>query len=233
MAKSAAIKMKLVALLISLASCDGASSEAPADLTPLVDCKLAPESSNSPIIALDKVPRHIPAAFLAAEDRQFYERQDLSGSTIVHQVVKLMPAIAQRCTGQKSDLAQQLSDKHRRQEMESTLVARLDRELTKPQILSIYLNHVYLGHGAYGVAGAAKTYFGKDLERVTIAEAALLAGLVVSPTNYAPHRNLALARDRRDDVLGKMRDGNRISELQYRASLTEPITLVVESDQPR
>ena len=74
---------------------------------------------------------------------------------------------------------------------ELILAVRLERELTKAEILSIYLNHVYLGHGAYGVGAAAETYFGKEVEDLTVAEAAMLAGLVASPTKYAPHRNMA------------------------------------------
>ena len=85
---------------------------------------------------------------------------------------------------------------------ELILAVRLERELTKAEILSIYLNHVYLGHGAYGVGAAAETYFGKEVEDLTIAEAAMLAGLVASPTKYAPHRNMQLARERQRYVLG-------------------------------
>ena len=84
------------------------------------------------------------------------------------------------------------SQKYRRKMKEVILAVRLERELTKAEILSIYLNHVYLGHGAYGVGAAAETYFGKEVEDLTIGEAAMLAGLVASPTKYAPHRNLEL-----------------------------------------
>src|SRR4029453_13885286 len=88
------------------------------------------------------------------------------------------------------------AQKYRRKAKEVILAVRLERELTKADILAIYLNHVYLGHGAYGVGAAARAYFGKEIEDVTIAEAALMAGLVASPTKYAPHRNIQLARER-------------------------------------
>ena len=114
--------------------------------------------------------------------------------------------------------------------MEVVLSVRLERELTKAEILEIYLNHVYLGHGAYGVGAAAETYFGKEVEDLTIAEAALLAGLVASPTKYAPTHNMKLARERQKYVLGHMREDHYISEAEYQAALAEPIALVDESD---
>src|SRR5262249_30151017 len=81
-----------------------------------------------------------------------------------------------------------------------------------------------------GVGAAAETYFGKEVEDLTIAEAAMLAGLVASPTKYAPHRNMQLARDRQRYVLGHMRDDHYISDAEYAAALAEPIALVDESD---
>jgi len=113
---------------------------------------------------------------------------------------------------------------------ELILAVRLERELTKAEILSIYLNHVYLGHGAYGVAAAAKSYFGKEVEDVTIAEAAILAGLVKAPTLYAPHRNMPAARQRQREVLRAMLDYNYISHAEYDAAIAEPLALVDESD---
>src|SRR5262249_57122609 len=121
-------------------------------------------------------------------------------------------------------------NKYRRKAKEMILAVRVERELTKAEILSIYLNHVYLGHGAYGVASAAETYFGKEVEDLTIAESAMLAGLVASPTKYAPHRNMQLARERQRYVLGHMRDDHYISDAEYDAALAEPIALVDESD---
>ncbi|MBS1119175.1 MAG: penicillin-binding protein, family, partial [Deltaproteobacteria bacterium] len=110
------------------------------------------------------------------------------------------------------------------------LAVRLERELTKAEILSIYLNHIYLGHGAYGVGAAARTYFGKEVEDLTIAESAMLAGLVASPTKYAPHRNMPLARERQKYVLGHMVEDHYISTAEYETALAEPIALVDESD---
>ena len=175
---------------------------------------------NRKIVPLERMPPHVPAAFLSAEDRRFYTHPgfDLSGivraawknfrsegikqggSTITQQIIK--QTLLANEEGDISDLglsekelkAEKKLQKYRRKMKEIILAVRLERELTKAQILSIYLNHVYLGHGAYGVAAAAETYFGKEVEDLTIAESALLAGLVASPTKYAPTHNMKLAR---------------------------------------
>lgn len=211
---------------------------------------------NRKIVPLERMPPHVPAAFLSAEDRRFYTHPgfDLSGivraawknfrsegikqggSTITQQIIK--QTLLANEEGDISDLglseqdlkAEKKLQKYRRKMKEIILAVRLERELTKAQILSIYLNHVYLGHGAYGVAAAAETYFGKEVEDLTIAESALLAGLVASPTKYAPTHNMKLARERQVYVLGHMRDDHYITEAEYQAALVEPIALVDESD---
>src|SRR6185436_7590109 len=211
---------------------------------------------NRRIVALDRMPPHIPAAFLSAEDRRFYKhkgfdllgiaraavtnfRSDGSikqgGSTITQQIIKQTLLAGEEQVGAlglspEEYAKERKSRKYRRKAKEVILAVRLERELTKAEILSIYLNHVYLGHGAYGVGAAAETYFGKEVEDLTIAEAAMLAGLVASPTKYAPHRNMQLARERQRYVLGHMREDKYISDAEYDAALTEPIALVDEGD---
>jgi penicillin-binding protein 1A len=211
---------------------------------------------NRRIIPLERMPPHVPAAFLSAEDRRFYTHPgfDLAGivraawknfrsegikqggSTITQQIIK--QTLLSKEEGDLSDLglppqelaAERRLQKYRRKMKEIILAVRLERELTKAEILSIYLNHVYLGHGAYGVAAAAETYFGKEVEDLTIAEAALLAGLVASPTKYAPTHNMQLARERQLYVLGHMREDHYITDAEYQAAVAEPIALVDESD---
>ncbi|HUS31747.1 MAG TPA: PBP1A family penicillin-binding protein, partial [Kofleriaceae bacterium] len=211
---------------------------------------------NRRIIALDRMPPHVPAAFLSAEDRRFFQHPGFDpvgivraayknfnssgikqgGSTITQQIIKQTLLSGEE--GDLSDLgmtAEQMTkekkaQKYKRKFKEVILAYRLEKELTKAEILSIYLNHVYLGHGAYGVGAAAETYFGKEVEDLTIAEAAMLAGLVASPTKYAPHRNMQLARERQKYVLGHMKEDKYISEAEYEAALSEPIALVDESD---
>jgi penicillin-binding protein 1A len=250
---------------------DSINAELPADLTQLLDYRpyrksvvLATDGDeigsfsieNRKLVTLDRMPPHVPAAFLSAEDRRFYQHGGFDplgiiraawknwhstsikqgGSTITQQILK--QTLLANVEGDMSDLGlspEQLSAakkiaRYRRKMMEVVLSVRLERELTKAEILEIYLNHVYLGHGAYGVGAAAETYFGKEVADLTIAEAAMLAGLVASPTKYAPTHNMQLARERQVYVLGHMRDDHYISENEYQAALAEPIALVDESD---
>lgn len=212
---------------------------------------------NRKIIALERMPPHVPAAFLAAEDRRFYRHQGFDtigiiraawtnfrsdgdikqgGSTITQQIIKQTLLVGEENDDDIAFLAQAEAEKerkkkkYRRKVKEIILAVRLERELNKSQILSIYLNHIYLGHGAYGVSAAANTYFGKEVEDLTVAEAAMLAGLVASPTKYAPHRNMELARKRQIRVLNFMKLEKYLTDAEYEAALAEPIALVDESD---
>ncbi|MBL9013195.1 MAG: PBP1A family penicillin-binding protein [Myxococcales bacterium] len=273
--------LRLVFLLMIYGASLGAASiylavttineELPADLSQLLDYQPNRKSvvlssdgeevgafsiENRRIIALERMPPHVPAAFLSAEDRRFYRHQGFDlmgiaraayknfrsdgaikqgGSTITQQIIKQTLLAGEEQVGALGLTPPEYeklrkSQKYRRKMKELILAVRLERELTKAQILSIYLNHVYLGHGAYGVGAAAQTYFGKEVEDLTVAEAAMLAGLVASPTKYAPHRNMQLARERQRYVLGHMREDKYISDAEYQAALVEPISLVDASD---
>jgi penicillin-binding protein 1A len=247
------------------------NEELPKDLTALLDYQPNRKSTvlssdgeeigafsieNRKIVSLDRMPPHVPAAFLSAEDRRFYQHKGFDpigigraalrnfraegeikqgGSTITQQIIKQTLLVGEESVGalglSPGDYEKvRKAQKYRRKAKEVILAVRLERELTKADILSIYLNHVYLGHGAYGVGAAARAYFGKEIEDVTIAEAALMAGLVASPTKYAPHRNIGLARERQKYVLGAMRNEHYISDAEYEAAVSEPIALVDESD---
>lgn len=211
---------------------------------------------NRRIVPLERMPSHVPAAFIATEDHRFFEHHGFDpvgivhaaidnlrsgktkrgGSGITQQIIK--QTLLQEEEGDVSDLGfspqrlaqEKKAQKWKRKLKEVILAVRLERELTKAQILSIYLNHVYLGHGAYGVGAAAEAYFGKEVEDLTIAEAAMLGGLVASPTKYAPTHDIKLARERQTHVLQRMRDDHYISEAEYQAAIVEPIALVDESD---
>jgi penicillin-binding protein 1A len=247
------------------------SEELPDDLTVLLDYQpnrksvvLSAEGEevgsfsieNRRMVALERMPPQVPAAFLSAEDRRFFQHKGFDvfgigraairnfrsdgeikqgGSTITQQIIKQTLLITEEKIGALGVSPSEYEKiakarKYKRKMKELILAVRLERELTKAEILSIYLNHIYLGHGAYGVGAAAQTYFGKNIEDVTVAEAAMLAGLVASPTKYAPHRNMKLARERQKYVLAHMREDKYISDADYQAALDEPIALVDESD---
>ena len=114
---------------------------------------------------------------------------------------------------------------------ELVLAVRIERELSKAEILNIYLNHAYIGRGAYGVEAGAEIYFGKEVEQLSVAEAAMLAGLVQAPSRYAPHRNLPAARARQVYVLHRMVGEGFLHRAELDAALEEPLALV-DSEQP-
>ncbi len=187
---------------------------------------------NRQVVRLDRIPPHVVAAFLAAEDDGFWDHPgfDLIGigraawknftaggvkqgaSTITQQVTKMLLLDNERTYIRKAK--------------EVILAVRIERELSKQEILTIYLNQVFLGKQSYGVAAAAATYFGKAVENVTLAEAALLAGLVAAPSEYAPHRHFSKARTRQVYVLRRMREVGFISDSELAAAQDEPIAIV-------
>ena len=189
-------------------------------------------TENRRVVSLARMPPHVPAAFIAAEDARFWDHPgyDVVGigraawknfasggvkqgaSTITQQVIKMLLLGNERT--------------YERKLKEVILAVRIERELSKPEILAIYLNHVFLGATAHGVAAAAEIYFGKDVEDVTIAEAALLAGLVAAPSEYAPHLHYDLARDRQRYVLGRMHEDGYVNDTQLAAALDEPIAII-------
>jgi len=272
---------RLAALLVLYGASLGAATlyfaineinkDLPADLTLLLDYQPNRKSvvlssdgqeigafsiENRRIVQLERMPAHVPAAFIAAEDRRFYTHKGFDlvgivraavedmrsdhvkqgGSTITQQIIKQTLLAGDEDVEYPNMYApdelvvEQKRLKRRRKMREIVTAVRLERELTKADILSIYLNHVYLGHGAYGVGAAAETYFGKEVEDLTIAEAAMLAGLVASPTKYAPTHNMQLARDRQVRTLEFMHKEHFISEGELHAALAEPIAIVAESD---
>lgn len=162
------------------------------------------------VIPIAQVPDHVKLAFLAAEDAHFYEHEGLNylgmlralaanlragrtvqgGSTITQQVVK--------------NLLLDSTRSYRRKIRETILARRLEQYLSKDEIFGLYLNHIYLGHGRYGVEEAARFYFGKSTKELTLTEAASLAGLVAAPEHYSPRKSPELNADRRRYVLGQM-----------------------------
>jgi len=181
---------------------------------------------------VEDIPAVLKRAFVAAEDNRFYQHGGIDflgiaraawanlraghvvqgGSTITQQVAKLL------LTGKERSLS--------RKAREAILAHRIEGLLNKDQILGIYLNHVYLGHGAYGVAAAAQTYFGKDIQSLTVAEAAMLAGLPKAPGSATPFHDMAKATARQHYVLEQMRSLGFLSEAEMATALHESLVLV-------
>ena len=178
-------------------------------------------------VPLKDVPRSVRAAFIATEDRRFYYHGGIDWRSVGRAIVRNLSDISVRegfstITMQvvRNAFLPHLSRERslRRKLIELELARRLERTLTKQQILEVYLNVIYLGNGTYGVEAASRDLFGKSIAKVTVAEAATLAGLAKGPSLYAPRRHPARARARRDLVLSLMaREGYITRERAARA----------------
>ncbi len=182
-------------------------------------------------VAVADLPPYLVKAFLATEDRRFYEHGgvDFRGT--------LRAAVTNLKSGGRSEggstITQQLARNlfldfektYTRKAKEAMLAFWLEGRYSKDEILSLYLNRIYFGAGAYGVESAAKTYFNKSARDVTLAEAAMLAGLPKSPSTLAPTLNPLGAQDRAVDVIANLRETGDITEFDAREALKRPATV--------
>jgi penicillin-binding protein 1A len=179
-------------------------------------------------VRLKDLPPHLPKAFIAIEDRRFYSHYGIDPIGITRAAVAniLHRGVAQGGSTLTQQLAKNLFLTQERTFMrklqEVELALWLERKHSKNEILELYLNRVYFGSGAYGVEAAAQRYFGKPARNVTIPEAAMLAGLVKSPSRLAPNRNPDGAEKRAQTVLAAMADAKFITEAQAKASIGQP-----------
>ena len=179
-------------------------------------------------VSLKDLPPYLPKAFIAIEDRRFYSHYGIDPVGIARAVVAniLHRGVSQGGSTLTQQLAKNLFLTQERtmarklQEVE--LALWLERKHSKNEILELYLNRVYFGSGAYGVEAASQRYFGKSAKNVTVAEAAMLAGLVKSPSRLAPNRNPEGAEARAQIVLAAMADAKFISAAQAKASIGHP-----------
>ncbi|TAL12366.1 MAG: PBP1A family penicillin-binding protein [Nitrospirae bacterium] len=162
------------------------------------------------LVPLDKIPRHMVNAIVAIEDARFFEHRGLDFVGIARAAVTnvLSGKVRQGASTITQQLARSLflSPKRdfQRKMKEALLALKMEQILGKEQILELYLNQIYFGHGAYGVQSAAQTYFGKDVAQVTLAEAAYLAGLPKGPSDYSPYYHPDAAARRHAIVLKRM-----------------------------
>lgn len=190
------------------------------------------------VVKVTELPPHVKLAVLAAEDANFYEHAGLNylgiarafvvnlrsartrqgASTITQQVVKNLLLDSERS--------------YRRKIREVLLARRIEQELGKDEILELYLNHIYFGAGRYGIEEAARGYFGKHANALTLAEAALIAGLAPAPNAYNPRVDLDAALRRRTFVLAQLRAKGFVSQADHDAASVEPVKLapVAETD---
>ncbi len=179
-------------------------------------------------VALKELPPYLPKAFIAIEDRRFYSHYGVDPLGIIRAAVAnlLHRGVSQGGSTLTQQLAKNLfltqERTLQRKLQEVELAFWLERKHSKNQILELYLNRVYFGSGAYGVEAAAQKYFGKSARKVTLAEAAMLAGLVKSPSRLAPNRNPDGAEKRAQTVLAAMADAGFITDQQAQAASAHP-----------
>ncbi|MFI4971866.1 MAG: transglycosylase domain-containing protein, partial [Hyphomicrobiales bacterium] len=191
--------------------------------------------SGGAVLPLKELPSYVPQAFIAIEDRRFYEHYGVDPWGIAR---ALMANILHRGVSQGgSTITQQLAKNlfltqertiHRKLQ-EMLLALWLERKFSKTQILELYLNRVYFGSGAYGIEQASQRYFGKSARQMSLPDAALLAGLVKSPSRLAPTRNFDGAEQRAQTVLAVMAELHFINNASAQVALAHPPRIVAQA----
>jgi penicillin-binding protein 2A len=182
-------------------------------------------------ISIKDVPKYVPNAVVAIEDERFYQHGGFDIRGIARAFFGNL--FAGHVTEGGSTLTQQLAKNallspdrtYKRKAEELFLAVKLEKVYTKDEILQMYLNQVYFGSGAWGIGNAAKKYFAKNINEVTISEAAMLAGLLHAPNSLDPYLHYDLAMKRRNVVLAKMKDLGMITEAEYSSAIKEKIQL--------
>ncbi|HEX8361122.1 MAG TPA: PBP1A family penicillin-binding protein [Longimicrobium sp.] len=218
---------------------DQVADFAPRQASQVLDARGVPLGSfhreRRTVVAIRELPRYVPMAFVAIEDARFFDHEGVDpfrvigairdnilggfgatgGSTITMQLARnLFPQ--QLPAGEKS---------LRRKIAEAKLALEMERKLSKERILELYINHIYLGAGAYGIEAAARTYFGKPASQLTVLEAATLAGLPQAPSAYNPREHPERAQRRRDRVLDMMARSGVITAAQAAQMQAQPVTV--------
>lgn len=182
-------------------------------------------------VAFAEVPDLLKKAFLASEDQRFYSHPGIDFQGILRalwqdlinlEIVEGASTITQQLSRSRFLTPKQVWD---RKIKEIFLSLTLERKYTKEQIFEAYLNQIYLGHGVYGVKTAAKTYFGKELHDLNLAEIAMLVGIARSPSNFSPYVNFQVAQRQQKRVLQRMRMLGFITEEDVQKALATPIVL--------
>jgi len=195
-------------------------------------------------VSIDQIPDVVQNAFIAVEDVRFYKH---NGVDVKRLFSAALEVLGNSNSSGGSTITQQLikntilgsERNYKRKIQEAYMALELEKEISKQQILEAYLNEIHLGESNYGVKAAAKDYFGKDLDQLTVREAAMLAGLTTNPYYYNPRKNMykrepsywEATMRRTDTVLERMYQANFITSEQYRQALKEDVRIVEVSTQ--
>jgi penicillin-binding protein 1A len=181
--------------------------------------------------SINQMPQHMINAVIAVEDSRFWKHKGLDYIAIGRALIKDIMSGGLKEGG--STITQQLAKvmfltpekTFKRKLREAILAFKIEKNLTKEEILSLYLNKIYFGHGAYGVEMASRIYFGKSVQDISLSEAAMLAGLIRAPVNYSPFTNLAKTKERQLIVLSRMEEVGFIKKSEKEKALKKPIYL--------
>lgn len=182
-------------------------------------------------VPIDKIPKNVINAVVAVEDSRFWKHKGIDYFAILRAFIKDVISAGLKEGG--STITQQLAKvvfltpekTIKRKIREAALAIKIERNLTKKEILELYLNKIYFGHGAYGVEMASKTYFGKSVKDISLPEAALIAGLIRAPLIYSPFNDLSRAKERQKIVLLRMKEEGYIKKSEMENALKKPIYL--------
>jgi penicillin-binding protein 1A len=190
------------------------------------------------VVELSQIPPHVIKAFLASEDSRFYEHRGVDWLRIGAAAVRNLKAGEVHSGG--STITMQVTRnflltrerRFSRKIKEMILAYPLEKKWGKEKILHVYLNEIYLGAGCYGVEAAARGYFDKPVERLSLAEAALIAGLIASPNKFNPYKSEELARQKQLTVLGRMLRAGFITQEEHDKAKAEKLAFKGETVQP-
>ena len=183
------------------------------------------------VVPVNKMPRKLIQAFVAAEDSNFYSHKGIDYLGIMRAAFKNLISMSKKEGA--STITQQVTKsmlltpekKFSRKIKEAILAKRMEERLSKDEILYLYLNQIYLGSGSYGVQAAAETYFGKNVEQLNLAEMSMLAGLPKAPNTYSPIKHIEKARERQAYVLERMTKEGYITPVEAEHARKTPIVL--------
>ncbi len=183
------------------------------------------------VVPVNKMPRKLIQAFVAAEDANFYSHKGIDYFGIMRAAVKNV--LSMRKKEGASTITQQVTKsmlltpekKFSRKIKEAILATQMEKKLSKDEILYLYLNQIYLGGGSYGVQAASETYFGKNVDQLNLAEMAMLAGLPKAPNTYSPIKHIDKARERQAYVLDRMVKEGYVTAAEAEHARTTPIVV--------
>lgn len=183
-------------------------------------------------VPLDSIPPFLVESLLAVEDKRFFKHWGLSFRDLIRAFI--VNLTAGRVIQGASTITQQLARNMflslertiQRKLKESILAVRLERLYSKEEILEMYLNQVYFGHGAYGVEAAAQTYFGKPVHKLNLPQCAMLAAIAKAPGIYSPYNNPERCKERRDFFIKKLWKIGKISQEEYEKAINTPLGVI-------